>query len=291
MTRMCRLRGAACAAILAALPLPLLAGGTDLSSYYRNMEAVLVAQGALRVDRAAGETARDAQSLARDFLDVALFTEYGSGLSTGQGSRRAKPLLRWEDPVRMQVIFGQSVDPTQRQADRRAIRRYAERLARVTGHPVTQATSVANFHVLVVNEDERRSLAGQLPALIPGISDWMMKTVARMRPDHLCMVVAEPHADRRKGYRRAVAIVRAEHPERMRASCIEEELAQGMGLPNDCPTAVPSIFNDDQEYALLTARDEILLRMLYHRDLASGMRLEEAEPKVRRLSERLIAGR
>lgn len=263
---------------------------TGLSQYYRNLEAVLVSQGALRFDRAEGRVGADAGALARDFLDMALFTEYGAGLTGGEGSRRAKPLLRWEEPVRMQVIFGQSVDATQRQADRRAIRRYAARLGAVTGHEIAQVGEAANFHVLVVSEAERRSLEKQLPRLVPGISDWMVKTVARMRRNHLCMVIAEPHADPSRGYRRAIAIVRAEHPERMRASCIEEELAQGMGLPNDCPAAEPSIFNDDQEYALLTARDEVLLRMLYHPDLASGMRISEAEPRVNRLAARLMSG-
>ena len=32
-----------------------------------------------------------------------------------------------------------------------------------------------------------------------------------------------------------------------------------MGLANDSPEARPSIFNDDEEYALLTGHDEMLL--------------------------------
>jgi hypothetical protein len=55
-------------------------------------------------------------------------------------------------------------------------------------------------------------------------------------------------------YTRAVAVVRAEHPDLLRQSCIHEEIAQGLGLPNDSPAARPSIFNDDEEFALLTRR-------------------------------------
>jgi hypothetical protein len=66
----------------------------------------------------------------------------------------------------------------------------------------------------------------------------------------------------------------------MRTACIEEELAQAMGLPNDCDEAEHSIFNDDQEYALLTRRDEILLGMLYHPSLASGMTAAEVRPRI-----------
>jgi hypothetical protein len=112
----------------------------------------------------------------------------------------------------------------------------------------------------------------------------MVRTISRMKPNHLCMVVAEPHADPRRGYARAVAIVRAEHSDLMRTACIEEELAQAMGLPNDCDQATPSIFNDNQEYALLTRRDEILLRMLYSSSLASGMTAAEARPVVTRMA-------
>jgi hypothetical protein len=249
------------------------------------MEAALVARGALKTDRA-GTGRLDAARLERDFMQAALMDEYGGGLTSGTGSRKSKLLLRWEDPVRIRVSFGASVPDRLRHADQRRIAAYAGRLARVTGHPVALTNDSANLHVLVVSEAERRSLASQLPQLVPGISPWMVRTISRMKPNHLCMVVAEPHADPRRGYARAVAIVRAEHSDLMRTACIEEELAQAMGLPNDCDQANPSIFNDDQEYALLTRRDEILLGMLYSPGLASGMTAAEARPAVTQMARR-----
>lgn len=255
----------------------------DLATYYANMEAALVARGALKTDRA-GTGRLDAARLERDFMQAALMDEYGGGLTAGTGARKSKLLLRWEDPVRIRVSFGASVPDTLRRADRGRIGDYAARLARVTGHSVRLANDSPNLHVLVVSEAERRSLASQLPNLVPGISPWMVRTISRMKPNHLCMVVAEPHADPRRGYARAVAIVRAEHSDRMRTACIEEELAQAMGLPNDCDEANPSIFNDNQEYALLTRRDEILLGMLYSPALASGMTAAEARPAVTRMA-------
>ncbi len=280
-----RLLPAALCALLA-LPASAEPGGGTFAAYYRQLEHTLVSRGALRTDR--GSRASDAASLVRDFVDVALTSEYAGGsLTAGAGQRAAKPLLRWEDTVRMQVLFGVSVPPDRREADRRAIRTYAGKLSRVTGHRITPAGRDANFHVLVVSEAERRSLSSQLPKLIPGISPWMVRTISRMGRNHICMVVAEPHADRRRGYARAVAIVRAESSGRLRQSCIEEELAQGMGLPNDCPMAVPSIFNDDQQYALLTRRDELLLGMLYDPSLASGMTRAEAMPRITRVARRL----
>jgi hypothetical protein len=86
-----------------------------------------------------------------------------------------------------------------------------------------------------------------------------------------------------------VALVRAEHPERLRAACIHEELAQGMGLANDSPGARPSIFNDDEEFGLLTRHDELLLRMLYDERMRPGMMAEEAAPVAREIASELLA--
>ncbi|MGK7754127.1 DUF2927 domain-containing protein [Roseovarius sp. C03] len=50
--------------------------------------------------------------------------------------------------------------------------------------------------------------------------------------------------------------------------------------------ARPSIFNDDEEFALLTTHDEMLLEALYNPALNPGMGLEEARPILRRLFEK-----
>jgi hypothetical protein len=273
------LGGCCLLAFATALPARADTARADLSAYYAGLEAALVARGALKAERG-GLSRLDAARLERDFMQAALMEEYGRGLTAGTGSRKSKLLLRWEEPVRIRVSFGASVPDDLRRADRARIGDYAARLSRVTGHTVRLSSGDANLHVLVVSEAERRGLASQLPALVPGISPWMVRTISRMKPNHLCMVVAEPNADPRRGYARAVAIVRAEHSDLMRTACIEEELAQAMGLPNDCEEANPSIFNDNQEYALLTRRDEILLGMLYNPSLASGMTAAEARPIV-----------
>jgi Protein of unknown function (DUF2927) len=91
-------------------------------------------------------------------------------------------------------------------------------------------------------------------------------------------------------YTRAYAVIRAEHPDLLRLSCYHEEIAQGLGLANDSPTARPSIFNDDEEFALLTRQDEAMLQMLYDPALAPGMTEEQARPVVQSLATRLIGG-
>ena len=71
-------------------------------------------------------------------------------------------------------------------------------------------------------------------------------------------------------YSAVIILIRAEHPPLTRLSCVHEEMAQAMGLPNDSPEARPSLFNDSLEFALLTEHDAILLRMLYDPRLRPG---------------------
>jgi len=91
-------------------------------------------------------------------------------------------------------------------------------------------------------------------------------------------------------YTDAIAVIRAELPELSRRACYYEELAQGMGLPNDSPRARPSLFNDTAEFAVLTTLDEQLLRMLYDPRLRIGMREREARPVIRRIASELMGG-
>ena len=61
-----------------------------------------------------------------------------------------------------------------------------------------------------------------------------------------------------------------------------------MGLPNDNDDVRPSIFNDDQEFGLLTDHDAYLLRALYDDRLKPGMPVETAMPKVRQIMKELF---
>jgi Protein of unknown function (DUF2927) len=56
-----------------------------------------------------------------------------------------------------------------------------------------------------------------------------------------------------------------------------------MGLPNDDAAVRPSIFNDGKEFGVLTAHDELLLRILYDPRLEPGMTPATAMPLVRRI--------
>jgi len=112
--------------------------------------------------------------------------------------------------------------------------------------------------------------------------------VVDLPKDQLCIVIGTFGADGVR-YDKAIALIRGEHPELLRLSCIHEELAQGMGLANDSPRARPSIFNDDEEFGLLTTQDELMLQMLYDPRLTPGMTAAEAAPIARLIAKDLLA--
>jgi hypothetical protein len=127
--------------------------------------------------------------------------------------------------------------------------------------------SGGNFHVLYINRDTQRQVGDLVRSLVPGISAVTVSEMERLPRFTFCSVYAFSEAGGGSTYVAAIAIIRDEHPPLLRRSCVHEEVAQGLGLPNDSPAARPSIFNDDEEFALLTRHDELLLRILYDRRL------------------------
>jgi len=190
---------------------------------------------------------------------------------------------RWETPVRLEVEFGETVSPVKQLKDTDAVRTLARRLAVATGHPIRAVEGGGNFHILIVNEDERRALEPRLRELVPSITDSAVNTITALPRTSYCLVLAvTPRGD--GVYTRAVAVIRGEHPDLLRLSCLHEEIAQGLGLSNDSPLARPSIFNDDEEFALLTSQDEAMLAILYDERLDPGMTGDESAPIVEEIA-------
>lgn len=260
-----------------------------LASYYGRMERDFLARGMLRTDGGGPDTGFTDRILARNFVQIALFDEY---TRTPQGLRaQATPsrLRRWEKPVRFSVEFGATIPDDQRTTDRRNVTNFVSRLSRVTGRPMSVTDMNPNFHVLILNEDDRAGYEARVRALVPGIDPVSLDAFMNVPRDTLCLVMAFSEGGSPE-YARAVALIRGEHPDLMRLACIHEELAQGLGLANDSPRARPSIFNDDEEFALLTTHDELLLKMLYDDRLQTGMTAAEAAPVARIIATELLGG-
>ncbi|MBU2992703.1 DUF2927 domain-containing protein [Octadecabacter sp. B2R22] len=258
-----------------------------LSVHYQRVQNDLIARGLLRTDGGGPDTMFTDTVLARNFVRIALFDEY----ATTPTGLRAQPtisrLRRWEQPVRFTVQYGPTVPDDQRIEDSQNIRNYVSRLERVSGHSMSMDDTDPNFHVLVLNEDDRLGFEDQLRALVPGINETSVRAFLDVPRDTLCLVLAFSVNDSPE-YSQAVAMVRGEHPDLMRLACIHEELAQGLGLANDSPRARPSIFNDDEEFGLLTTHDELLLKMLYDDRFETGMAAAEAAPIARVIARELM---
>ena len=260
-----------------------------LRTYYTRIEDRLVSRGLLRVDGGGPDTPFTDTQLARNFVRIALFDEYVSDGGILRARATASNLSRWSGPVRMSVEFGDTIPADQRLSDRIEVAKYANRLARVTRHPITMSNANPNFYVMFLNEGDRLGSEARLRQMVPGIAPSSMRAILDLPSNQLCIVVAFSEAGK-STYSKAIAVIRGEHPDLLRKSCIHEELAQGLGLPNDSPAARPSIFNDDEEFGLLTTHDEMLLRMLYDPRLRNGMDAAEAAPIVRQIATELTMG-
>lgn len=261
---------------------------SDLATYYTRLQNDLLNQGLLRGDGGGPDTPFTDTQLARNFVRIALFNEYRDDSDFLRPQATLSKLRRWTGPIRMSVKFGDTVPMARRDQDLASVSAYAARLSRATGVPIRITDTNPNFHVLFLGEDDRRAYGPRLRTLIPNISNATVRTFVNLPRDQLCFVIGT-FAPGESSYTKAVAMIRAEHPNLMRSACIHEELAQGMGLANDSPAARPSIFNDDEEFALLTRHDELLLKMLYDPRLQVGMEPADAAPIARQIAREYLA--
>ena len=270
--------------------LPASAESQALAAYYAQVQADLLTQGLLRTDGGGADTPFTDTMLAENFIRIALFDEYarasGGGLVAQQTQSR---LRRWQGPVRVELRFGASVPPARQATDRARIASYLQRLSAITGHPIALVPSGGNFHIQIVNEEERRALGPTIARDLPGLNGADIAGLTNLPRSTYCIVYALSPGNA-SAYNAAFAVIRAEHPDLLRLSCIHEEIAQGLGLANDSPLARPSIFNDDEEFALLTRQDEMMLRILYNPALRPGMTAAEARPVVQALAAQMMGG-
>ena len=265
------------------------AASMAVRQHFARVQADLLSNGLLRTDGGGRDTPFNDRVLAENFIRIALYDEYARGNAGPVQRQTASRLRRWETPVRVGLRFGASVSPSARATDTARVRSYLARLSRLTGHPIALNDSSPNFFVYIVNEDERRALGPVAAAALPGLSAGEVAGITNMPISTYCLVYAMSEGSSGR-YSRAFAVIRAEHPDLLRLSCMHEEIAQALGLANDSPRARPSIFNDDDEFALLTRHDELLLQMLYDPRLTPGMTLDQARPIIAQMAEELMGG-
>ena len=259
----------------------------DLEAYFNRTQSGLLTRGLLRTDGGGPDAPYTSRTLVTNFEQLGLFQEYTTVAGKLIARKTPGVVHKWQVPVRIEPVFGTTVSPEKAIRDRTAITSYADRLARLTNHPIRAVSTGGNFKILILHEDERRRIGPLLREEIPSISQAVVSRVENLPRTTYCIVFAASPKDDGV-YTRAIAVIRAEHPDLLRLSCIHEEIAQGLGLANDSPNARPSIFNDDDEFALLTSQDELLLRILYDRRLTPGMTADVARPVVEQIARGLL---
>lgn len=269
--------------------MPESAESAAIRSYYGEVQLSLLSQGLLRTDAGGQDAPFTDRNLTENFLRIALYEEYARGEVTSVRNESPIRLLRWDRPVRVSVLFGASVPDDRQAADRARVASYLARLSQVTGHPISLSDQNPNVWVHIASVDERAALGPFLSRELSELTPTQIAGITTMSRDTFCQVLTQSDPAT-STYARAVAVIPSEQPDLLRLSCIHEELAQALGLPNDSNAARPSIFNDDEEYALLTRQDELMLRLLYHPSLRPGMTEAEARPVVQDLAARLMAG-
>lgn len=255
--------------------------------HYKQVQASLLFQSLLRTELAPQDAPFTDRNLTENFLRIALFEEYAGGQVTRKSTETPIRLLRWQQPIRVALLFGPAVPAAQVASDTARVSSYLARLAHVSGHPISLDDRAPNFWLHIATVDERAVMAPALMAEMPGLTEGQLASVTNMDANTYCQVLTQSD-EATSTYLRAVAVIPSEHPDLMRLACIHEELAQSLGLPNDSNAARPSIFNDDQEFALLTRQDELMLRILYDPALRPGMTKAQARQIVETLASRLM---
>jgi hypothetical protein len=257
-----------------------------VKAYYASVQARLQAQGKLRQEHSPPDAPFTTADLVRNFERIALYDEYTSQDGVFVEAQTESYLRRWQKPVRIGLHFGASVSLEQQAKDRKMVSSFANRLAVLSGLNI-RLTDIknANYVILFLNWDEQKLDPGLLAVNVPQLLPSIVREIETSPRNIFCVAYALSNADNPTAYSGAVILVKAEHKAIMRRSCIEEEMTQALGLANDDPDARPSIFNDDEEFALLTRHDEILLKMLYDPRLRVGMTPDRARPLLRAVAE------
>ena len=234
----------------------------QLRQRYDHLATGLIAQGLLRTDAGSNSPRATPKALTELFNSLAFYDEYdpSSGFQPAQATSTA--LSKWQRPVKINLHFGPSLSPETRVKDTQFLSDYATQLSDITRHPIELTTELGNFHVVVVNEVHRMNMVQNLRKKDVLVPPNIQQVIQRMPADIHCMVLTfsarhSPHI-----HEQALAVIRAEHPPMLKKACFHEEIAQGLGLHNDNPTAHLSIFNDDDEFAFLTNQDALVLRVL-----------------------------
>lgn len=244
---------------------------------YAEVTGAVQAAGGMRTERAPADAPFGAADLARNFERIVFFTEFTLEDGVLAPREAETRLLKWETPIRYRLV-GDAV--TLDDIDAHAA--LARRLSAASGLSIRRAgpDEDDNMLILILSRAARRQAADFLEAANAPSRAGLLY---RLRGDDYSIPCAASVSTGTDGaaITQAIILIKAETSGLLRESCTHEEFAQSLGPGNDFDGARPSIFNDDQEFALLTGHDEMILRVLYDPRLKPGMTRAEGMPIAR----------
>lgn len=221
----------------------------------------------MRTDGAAFGGSLPSSYVADVFFRLAFSDEVGE---------HTRPLQKWTQPMEVGMVFGPSVTSATQTRMIGDMVSLTQDLTATTGHPIVLASPTPNAWVFVVNEGERRALAPTIRSIAPWMRAMDIAQITHLPRANQCLVMTfdmaqQHHRDL------AIIVIREELTALEQKACLHEEIAQAMGLSDDSDFARPSVFNDDDQFALLTALDRRLLALLYDPNLQPGLTYEQGK--------------
>lgn len=208
---------------------------------------------------------QDANYIEDSFVTIALGREHGR--ATGR-------LSKWSSAIRFSI----SDHTADIELHRQMTTQHLSHLASITNLDISpsQHSNDTNLQIIFASEND-------LDRLIQfdfGISSKALRY--QFSRDGVCFAWI-PATEKAISHARVIIPVDRARAHGKLMACVVEELTQVLGLANDSDAVFPSIFNDHSHNDFLTGLDFVLLKLMYHPALRSGMTEQEVRTVVREL--------
>ena len=217
----------------------------------------------------------DAQWKTVDGL-VDAFVELGMRSSR---STREHTARKWTGPIRYEIVHRVGDEDLHSWL----VETHLAELSAITGLEILPAASgkEANLTVVMTSED---LLGGDV---VRHLGSLVVGSHRQLYRDSMC--IASLHADARGAIVRGVALIPVDRARGCGdlVGCVVEELTHLMGLVNDTPLPMPTIFHHGDRRSTLSGLDHLLLQMLYDQRVKPGMAEEALRPLLREIASEL----
>lgn len=225
------------------------------------------------------------EAVLADFHRLAYRTERPVLGGDGKPRARGDHLAKWTIPLKVALIDGDrpGLDAAPPEPFRRLASGHLAELAGLTGLDIDLVPArEANLLVFLAKDPfaaARRHHELFADRIVDAGSYEIMLT--RMEDSARCFGFLWGGWPSGRSIDFAIAFVRSDQGPRTVEGCLVQEVTQVLGLMNDLDPDADSVFSDSGRQVTLTARDRLMLRLLYDRRLRPGMPWAEVEPLLR----------